>query len=88
MLAIKDGHRPVCCLEVIEQAGIDGDSTGLAVPLSIGFERRTIGIQVAATGAAEVVRHELRIPPVDSVAVGLRSMELVRFKVRVEMTAL
>jgi hypothetical protein len=86
--AIEDCHWPIHCLEVVEQAGIDSDTTGLSVPLWVGLERWDVGVEVAAAGAAEVVRDKLRVPPVDSVTVSLRGVKSVGLKVRVEISGI
>jgi hypothetical protein len=44
VLAIEDCHGPIRCFEVVKQAGSDGGTTGLTVPLSVGLERRAVGV--------------------------------------------
>jgi len=88
VLAIEDCHWQIGCLEVVEQAGIDCNATGLPVPLSVRLERGAIGVEVAAASAAEVIRDKLRVPPIDSVTVGLRGVKSFGLKVRVEMASL
>ena len=61
ILAVNHRHRPVRSLEVIEQPCVDADPARLAVPAAVRLERRTVGIEAAPAGAAEMVGNFLGV---------------------------
>jgi hypothetical protein len=87
MLAVQNGDRPVGGFEIVEQPRVDGDAPALAIPLAIALKVRAVGIEVAASGGAEMIVHRPGIPAVDRVAVGQGHLELIRPIIGVEMTA-
>ena len=85
MFPVDHGHRIVCRLKVIQQAGVHGNSPCLAIPLPIRCECGAVGIQIAPAGAAKVVGDEPGLPPVDGVTVGLCDLEYLGIVIGVQV---
>lgn len=85
ILPVNYSHRPVGGLEIVEQPRVNADIARFPVPASIRFERRAVGIQVAAARAAEMVGDLLRVPTIDGIAIGLRHGKLVGRKIGIKM---
>ena len=88
ILAVNHRHRPVRSLEVIEQPCVDTDPARLAVPATVRLERRTVGIEAAPAGAAEMVGNFLGVPALDGVAIGLRHAALIGRDIDIEQPVL
>src|SRR5581483_8869408 len=88
MLAVDHPHGPIRRLEIIQQAGIHRDAAGLSIPTAVPLEIRTVGIEIAAAGAAEMIVNRPRIPVIDRVAVGQGHLEPVGREIGIKMPAL
>src|SRR5262249_45092720 len=88
MLAVDDRHRPIGGFEVIEQSRVDGDPTSSAIPRAVRLESGAVGIEVAATGRAEVIGDHSGVPAIDAIAVSGPRLEPLGRIVGVEVTAL
>ena len=82
VLAVDDDDLDQLRIKVIQEAGVDADAAGAAIPFPIGLEGRTVAERGAAAMDAEVVRHQFCLPAVDRV-VGRQHcrMKLVRLTV-------
>jgi len=67
MLAVDDDDRDELRIKLIEEAGVDANAAGAAVPFSVGLEGGAVAERGAAAMDAEVVRHHSCLPAVDRV---------------------
>ena len=71
VLAVDDNNRGERGVELIQEAGVDANSTRRAVSFSVSFNRQAVAECGATTMDAEVMRHLPCVPSVDRVVVWL-----------------